>query len=219
MLADPDAPGVPFAAVLDVNPLGDGDLVLTDLTPAKRLVLPSGWFGGPDRCVDGVYPRDLRAWTAPGADALAALADTLAEWAGPRGWTVCFRPHARHVLSDPQRVLSFLRGRESGPFEILLDPAAMLTASMLGAAGDHLRRAADALGGHPRVCAVAVSGVEVVRGPDGSDECRPCALGRGSIEAAVIADALGPALSRKPVVLSAEGLGEQRALLSTLAGM
>jgi hypothetical protein len=59
---------------------------------------------------------------------------------------MCFRPHHRHVLSDVQGSLSFLRERQGQPFGIALSPADLLTPDMLKDADDHLARAIGSLG-------------------------------------------------------------------------
>jgi len=106
-----------------------------------RLVAWSGTLA------EGLFDADPRTWMAPGHDAFAAFCDAIVDPLRAHGVRLCFRPHARHVLSDVPSSVSFLRERAAAPFEVALAPATMLTPSMLDMLDDHLRRMFETLGG------------------------------------------------------------------------
>ena len=175
----------PWAVVMDGNPLVQ--LPAMPAGPAgARVALRSGWLGDEDPAEGGA--PDARMWTSAAWGALDAMCDRLRAAAAERGLIPCLWPRAGHVLSDPQGCLTFLRRREASgrsDMELLLEPCAMLTASMLANAEDHLSRAFEALGGHPSVTAVMLSNLRAPERGDGP--LLPAPLHRGAIDAAVIA--------------------------------
>lgn len=90
--------------------------------------------------------RDVRTWGPEGMAALNEACDAGVARAAAAGGRLLVRPHARHVLSDVQRCLTFMLKRQGQPLGLLLDPAALLDSTMLGRAADHLRRAIETLG-------------------------------------------------------------------------
>ena len=215
-----DREGDVRAMVSDRNPLsqsGPPDLV----TPPRptAVVLRTGWLDGPDHPDDGVFHSGFRTWTATGWEAFNALLPPLEEEAVATGRSLWLRPHARHVLSDAQGTLSAVRSLgEASPVGLLLDPAGMLTASMLDAAEDHLNRIAEALLEHPRTAAVVITGAELVEvaggGGAGSPELRPVPVHHGALPAQSLRDiAHAAAEAGKPLVLLGSELDEQRAAL------
>lgn len=167
--------GAPWAGVLTGNPL-DG-LALPAEAPGGRLIIESGWVADDDGA------PGVRTWTGDGWKALHAWADAIAPVLRERGTRVLFRTDARHVLSDPQGSLTWLREREkdaASPFGLLLDPAAMLTPSMLGDVEVHIGRALDALAHRDDVDAVLLAGAVEVDG-----ELTRAPVGEGSPDAAV----------------------------------
>jgi hypothetical protein len=143
---------------LDLNPLEDdpGDLAAGG---APVVVTWSGWFGGDEVGVGTWGPRGwaaLQAWCDCQGPAFAA--------AGRELW---LRPHAGHVLSDAQRCLTFLRGREGQAIGLLLDPVSMLAPSMLADAAEHLDRMLGALAQVAGVRAVLAPGARGLPIPEG----------------------------------------------------
>jgi hypothetical protein len=100
------------------------------------------WTGSPSPVP---MARDVRTWGPEGMKALESACDAALERIGPAGGRLLLRPHARHVLSDVQRCLTFMLKRSEQPIGLLLDPTAMLDASMLAKASDHLRRSIETL--------------------------------------------------------------------------
>ncbi len=118
----------------------------------ERLIAWAGWLD--DAKADparGRFDPDFNAWSPAGwqalRDGLAAAAESLRT----HDATLCLRPNAGCVLSDPQGCLNFLRDDPPGRVELLLDPVAMLTPAMLDKAEDHLARAFEALADQPAV--------------------------------------------------------------------
>lgn len=121
------------------NPLRDGWAPPSDAR--GRIILAwSGTLG------EGLFDAHPATWLRPGHEALRELCRRVAPDLAARGQVLCFRPHARHVLSDAQSALSFAREQEDAPFGVALAPASMLEPSMLDDVEDHLRRAFEALG-------------------------------------------------------------------------
>lgn len=180
------APGAdaPWAALLSANLLAPGRAALPDPIPAPRLIAWSGTLA------DDLFERDPATWMPAGLDAFRAMAADLAPRLDDAGATLLFRPHARHVLCDPQRCLTMLRewnDTDTRCFGLLLDAPAMLEADMLDTAGDHLERALAALG--PRAAAIALSNVRapLPHDPDDPPPLAPAPLEDGALDRATIA--------------------------------
>ncbi|MEO1716137.1 MAG: hypothetical protein AAFR76_03400 [Planctomycetota bacterium] len=117
---------------------------------SERLVAWAGWLD--DAKADpsqGRFDPDFHAWSPAGwqalRDGIAAAIPSLRT----HDATLCLRPHAGCVLSDPQGCLNFLRDDPPERVELLLDPVAMLTPMMMDKVEDHLARAFEALGDQP----------------------------------------------------------------------
>ena len=67
---------------------------------------------------------------------------------------------AHRTLATGDETPPLGRGREGQPFELLLDPSAMLTESMLPAADDHLQRILESLGAHASVGALVLTNLD-----------------------------------------------------------
>lgn len=182
----PAAPGAGSEDARLVTALGgDGTVLATrlmdnPLRPGWRL--PPQWAGDTlvlwsgtlaDR---GLFDASPRTWMAPGRETLDALCAALAPRLRDAGVTVCFHPHARHVLSDVPSSARFLDEHADGPFGLALAPTSLLEPGMLGAVEDHLERIFAALG--PRCRLLHLHDVEVV--PD-DNACTPVPLGRGRL--------------------------------------
>ncbi|MBX3377169.1 MAG: hypothetical protein KF678_09235 [Phycisphaeraceae bacterium] len=157
--------GAVFAALDDRN-------VLADPAPVAwsgRRVIRSGWMG------DTPTSLEFRSWGKEAWAKLEAWCDAIAPGLERAQGVACLWPHPRHVLSDVQSCVTFLKKRSGQRFEVLLDPAGLLTEAMLPRAEDHLTRAMEALAGHDNVKAVVVSNVE----PAGEGLLRACETGRG----------------------------------------
>ena len=174
------------------NPLDPGFLLELEL-PGPRAILWSGSLG------ESLFADEPRNWMPAGRAALAAFCDSAARPLGLAGKRMCFRPHHRHVLSDVQGSLSFLRERDGQPFGIALSPADLLTPDMLRDAEDHLARAIGSLG---HLADVVI--VEDLRpGPDGLERVP---FGEGVLPADRYARLLREHVpAATPVVLPAAG--------------
>lgn len=105
---------------------------------------------------DDFFARSLATWGPVALTHFQSVVDRLAAVADHLGVRLLFRPHARHVLPDPQRCLTFLRDRADAPISLLIDPGAMLERSMLPTADDHLDRILSALA--PLADGIALTG-------------------------------------------------------------
>ncbi|MGP1346455.1 MAG: hypothetical protein ACTS3F_07290 [Phycisphaerales bacterium] len=94
---------------------------------------------------EGFFDRSLGTWGPVALEHFKGVVDRLAAVGDHLGVRLVFRPHARHVLADPQRCLGFLRDRADAPIGLLVDPGAMLERSMLREVDDHVARAISAL--------------------------------------------------------------------------
>jgi hypothetical protein len=189
-----------FGSVVGGNPLdGDGG-VFGALRGGGRVVAWSGWLDGGDE-------QAGLTWGPGGWSAFEAMCDGVAPVLAQGGGTLCLRPRHSHVLSDPQSCLTFLRRRGAEGFEVLLDPAGFLAASMVARVEEHFERAAEALGSQEGVAGVVLTNVEAEGG-----ELRASPLHRGILDPGMLVGfAAGLEL---PVLLLDEQVDEQMRVLS-----
>ncbi len=183
-----------WASVDACNPLEDGWGGPKMLGP--RVVCWSGWLG-PE-----IFARDVRTWGPGGWSALERACE------GMEAGRVLLRTHARHVLSDAQRCLAFLR-RWEGKVGLLLDPMAMLEVSMLDRAEEHLDRIVGALGAHPGVGAMVACNLSVE-----GEEARAVGMEAGVVGAGLIDRML--ARARVPVVVLEAAFGADAARVKAI---
>lgn len=207
-----DGPSAHFAVLSHANIALAPDSVLQMPAAAPRLVCWSGWLAADADPARGAFPRDFRVWTRAGWDALNAACDAILPRLGERGTELCLRPHARHVLSDPQACLSFLRHRPG--VRLLLDSASFMTGSMLSSAEDHLARVFESLGSHDATLAVLLANVDR-HDPSDPDALVPAPLHRGLIDPRLILDAWrAHCPPQLPVALLGSDFDAQAALLA-----
>lgn len=197
-----------LAATLRGNPLDrrEGWLIDSEL-PSRRMVCWSGSLSE-----EGLFERHPANWLKPGREALAEFCRELAPQLADAGWRLCFQPHARHVLSDPQSCLNLLREFDGGPFEAALSPATMLEPSMLKSIEDHLRRMFEGLG--PRCAMVTLSDVVIDESAEEA-RCELAPLGQGLLPRGVVLDLLRNHVPEgTPIVIGPRSLGDQLAWLA-----
>lgn len=137
--------------------------------------------------------RQWAAWSpAARAEFLGRCDDADATFRAA-GQTLCILPHAADPLSDVPGVLTFLRQRGTSNVRVVLDPALLLTASMIANAEDHLARAILSIGQMPGLEAIILRNIQPT--DDGSFESVP--LEAGILPAALL---LGPAKQLPPSV-------------------
>ncbi|MFG0306377.1 MAG: hypothetical protein ACF8Q5_09205 [Phycisphaerales bacterium JB040] len=210
---DPGAAGDGVCAhVHPHNILGDGPLP----GMARDTVCGSGHLATPNP--DGTVPPSPATWSSPGWNAFEGVAGELNEQGARNGTTLILRPHARHVLADPQSTLAWLKRSAPSHTRILLDPAAWLTAGMLADAQDHLARTFGAFAGHPAVWGVLLT--TLVEAPSG--ELAPAPLhapGSPALPAGTLLGALaGFPVDRVPLVVLDEDAGAQREIVERAIG-
>lgn len=169
-----------WAVVARQSVLGAGPLSVAAQIPSpdcRRVVLRSGRLPGDDSGLAGSWA----GWSPRGKAAFESEIDRLAPVVARLEFELILWPSAGDALSDIPSCLSFLRRYESGPFRLLIEPAALLAESMLPRAAEHLERIVDSLADHPGVAASMASNVEF---HESRGECVP--LGRGSISSGLI---------------------------------
>jgi hypothetical protein len=188
----------PLAATLGGNPLQDSYTIPSYL-PGERLLLWSGTLG------DDLFEPHPHTWMPRGRAALDEFCGRMREGLEQSGRRICFRPHSRHVLSDPPSCVKFLKDHESEPFEIALAPALMFEPDMLDDVDDHLERMFGTLG--PRCAMVMLR--DVVADADG-DECVSVPLGRGRMPRELVCSLIERYVpAGTPIVVTSEELRDQ----------
>ncbi len=193
-------PGEAVASILPGNPLADDWFGLVDL-PGDLLVAWSGTMA------DELFEDDPRTWMPMGHERFESFCDAVREPLAASGSRLCFRPHARHVLSDPQGTLDFLRRREGEPFGLALSPADLMLPSMLAHAEDHFTRILESMIPRADLLLLADAAPDENRGDDDAEAMTPTPLGEGVLPAEMIMEAVNTGLPEStPVVVAAGDL-------------
>ncbi len=204
------APTVNMVIAEGWNPLGGGCLS-HHLGSGERRAAVVCWSG---TLAAGLFERDLATWGPEGWRAMLECAAGLAREAEELGVSVLVRPHARHVLSDVQRCVRFIEEFKGMRVGLALDPCALLEASMLERASDHLERAMGSLGG---VCsAVMLTNVAVSPGGGSEEdlELAPAAAHLGVVDAGALGGLVGRYVPRNtPVAIPGGDTGAAIAAL------
>jgi hypothetical protein len=155
-------------------------------------------------------------WLRPGREKFEQFCNELAPQLKAHERTICFQPHSRHVLSDVQSCINFLRDLEAhklagvgglGGFEIALSPATMFEPSMLRDVDDHLHRMFETLGER---CAMVFLGDVKLHDHDDEPYCEAVPLGEGSFPRDVVLDLLARFVPQgTPVVLQSRSIASQ----------
>jgi sugar phosphate isomerase/epimerase len=174
------AGGNPLAGNWEPPAEFEGDLIL--------------WSGTLGESLTEAHPH---TWMGPGRERLAARVDELLPRVQERGVRLLLRAHARQVLSDPPSVRAFLRDRAESPVGLLLEPAALFEASMLGPeAEDHVHRILSGLGDLANMLLLS----DVAAAGEAGDCLQLVAPGAGRLPADVFAAAVdrwvGPGVPR-----------------------
>jgi hypothetical protein len=106
----------------------------------------------------GSPAAEMLSWSAAARGAAADALHAAMEWAGKTRLTVCLKPQATHVISDVPSTLAALRAHPA--LRLALEPAALLTDSMLAHRAQHLERMKHAFAQHPQVACLIVRGPE-----------------------------------------------------------
>lgn len=192
-------PNEVLAAMLAGNILADDWLIDLDV-PASQLVTWSGTLA------DDLFAAHPHTWMAPGRDALRAFCDSVGPQLDRHDRTLCLRPHSRHVLSDVQSVLDFMRERAGQPFGLSLDPTAMLEPGMHAELADHLTRIIETLG--PLSAMVILRDVQL----DGAGGVEAQPLGSGDLPRDLVRQLLGSSVDPAvPIVISGDAPEQQLA--------
>ena len=192
--------GRALASFADGNPLAD-DWALDIELPGERIVCWSGTLA------ESLFGDEPRTWMREGHAAFRDFCDAAAPTLLAQRRTLAFRPHARHVLSDVQGCVNFLRERDGQPFDIAVGPADLLTPSMLGDIEDHLRRIIPGLAARSAMFLLHDAVVD-------GDLLRPAPLGEGVLPRDLVCSLLSDhAPADLPIVLLPQRLEQQLAWL------
>lgn len=186
------------AALGTLNLLAGAVPELPGVSRPARLVAWSGWLPEDASPEDGCFRTGFETWGPEGRKKFEDLCD----WLGPRlreaGHTLVLRPHARHVLSDIPSCVSFAKARAGQPFELLIEPGALLTPETLRDAKEHIGRIVSAASEIACVWGFLAGGVARTR-PD--DELRAVSLCEGDLDPDVVGCAVRRAAGNRPVVV------------------
>jgi hypothetical protein len=196
-----------FATLVPGNPCKGLPWTRATLAPeGGRWMSYTGWLGEQPDAARGVFRADFATWGPNGRARWLAMLDEADGVLRARDERWCLRPHARHLLPDPQQCLNLLRSRadrESGRarIELVLEPAAFLTPQMLPTAEDHIARAVEALGDRPEVVALIATNVRTIREGDAEAELVLCPVGEGELPPAWILEPLEAIAARRGLPL------------------
>lgn len=120
---------------------------------ADDVMVWSGWFG------ESPWERDPRAWLPGGWDRLVEVLRAARAGLELRRTRWLLRPHARHVLNDPQRCAKFVEMFGGGVYGLAIDPVALLEPSMVPKWEEHTERVLARLAGFSECIVVSAAGV------------------------------------------------------------
>lgn len=166
------APNEVLASTHRGNPL-DGTW-LADLTaPGDTIV---GWSG---TLAPTLFESHPMTWLRSGREAFTKFCEEIAPQLESCGKRLCYQPHCRHVLCDPQSCL-VLDKEQEGPIGFALSPAELLEPVMIPDLEDHLTRAFEMLGEH---CDMVILNDVIVREGEAKDggSCQSVPLGQGGM--------------------------------------
>lgn len=191
------SPDTAIASILDGNPLADGWFASIDV-PGSLLVAYSGTLA------DELFGDDPRTWMGAGHAAFKDLCAAVAPALKANDRRLLFRPHARHVLSDPQSCVDFLRKNEASPFGLAVSPCDFFVPGMVEMSADHFGR----------IEASVLPLAELVfledKRPGSSDLLEPCPLGEGILPRTILANVA----AETPIVVASSDAETARAWLS-----
>ncbi len=145
-----DVEGTPIGHVALVDPVlaaepEQAGYALGRTAPAGMAAIRSG-----PEVVDGpgvAWMPDARARFDAFAAGFERAVATRPDGCFPAVW-----PHSHGAVSDAPSIQAFMRGRHERGWRFVLDPAALVTPSMMPLLEDHLCRLLDLLGDHPAAC-------------------------------------------------------------------
>jgi hypothetical protein len=193
-------PDIVLASTIRSNPLSEHWLYDLDL-PGSRLVTWSGTVA------DGLFERTPLNWMPQGQRAFNQFCDQLQPQLVQHDRRLCFHPHSRHVLSDVNLCMKFLRERADESLQLALAPSSLLEPSMMADVEDHLTRMFEALG---PVCAMVFLNDVVVAETDGDTSCEMVPLGQGILPRKSVLGLMHKHVpAATPIVIGSKGIPAQ----------
>ncbi|TVQ61721.1 MAG: hypothetical protein EA378_08230 [Phycisphaerales bacterium] len=201
-----DLPG--FATLIPGNPAEGLLWARAGGTPEQgRWLSYAGWIGEQPGAGLGVFAPDFATWGPTGRTCWLKMLAEADAYLNAHDERWCLRPHARHLLPDPQQCLNLLRSRadqeSGGParIELILEPTAFLTPQMLPTGEDHIARAVAALGDRPEVVALIATNVRTVARDGAEAELALCEVEEGELPPAWILEPLEAIAARRGLPL------------------
>lgn len=142
VIHDPADPDDVLAHVDQRNPLLPDWQIPAQVAANQRLVTWTGTLADGD----DLFAAHPHNWLQHGRAALDGFCERIVPELKQSHIHIVFRPHARHILSDPASTLYFLNDHLGEPFELALDPAAMLEPDMIPDIDEHFLRIFESLG-------------------------------------------------------------------------
>ncbi len=199
-----NASGSPWAVTV---PFVEGESLSALLLPD----VPSGTHRVMCRpTLDQSVASDTPRWSASAWETFDASCAALRDQLDEKGLTLCFRPHADDMLCDAHACRAFLKRHTGQPFQIIADPTALLTPSMIPSAADHLVRIIETHAATPGVCGMILTDIKLV-----GERIEAVPLGAGMLDAAMLANLTRDAWpDDRPVVLLEEDYAGQAKLFA-----
>jgi hypothetical protein len=195
-----------LASTIRQNPLSQDWLYDLDL-PGSQLVTWSGTVA------DGLFESTPLNWMPQGQRAFNQFCDQLQPQLVRHQLTLCFHPHSRHVLSDVNLCMKFLRERSGQPFQLALAPASLIEPNMMNDVDDHLIRMFEGLGRH---CAMVMLSDVLIHQHDDEPWCEAVPLGTGVLPRERVLELLRNHVPPEtPIVIAAAQIDSQLEWLRT----
>src|SRR6185295_13688299 len=155
-----------------------------------------------------------RAWMHETRTVLDAACDGILEELRERSIEWWMIPRVGDVLSDIPSSLGFLRSRQGQPFGLLLDPAALLTESMLRHWVDHVERSLEAIGAHEACRAIVLHNVGEQEGDSVDARLALTGLEEGRLSGASLLSRAVEVPGERSLIVERRDVTEVRARLS-----
>ncbi|USN99445.1 MAG: hypothetical protein H6810_01860 [Phycisphaeraceae bacterium] len=185
------------AALVDLNPLAGAGAALPAGLSAPVAAVRSGRIVPESDDETDRVDASRRTWSDEGRTRFEEAWHELAGEAESRGVRLWLHPHAGDVIGDVPGLRALASRAVACGSGVLLEPAVLLTASMIPDAEDHFARIVEPLESSGLVRAVLVANT------DGHDRCP---IGEGQIEPGVLVELARRVAAWAPVaVLNGDG--------------
>lgn len=133
------------AVLLDINPLANAGASLPSGISAPVAVVRSGWIEPDSDDETDFADAARRTWSGEGRERFDLAWSGVQEQAEMRGVRLWLCPHAGDVIGDVPALRALASGAAPSGSGVLLEPAGLLTESMIPDAADHFGRLLEPL--------------------------------------------------------------------------